>query len=173
MPEHFEWLREFILNYPSLQYAIIFLGTGFGGELGLFALSFFAAQNVIPWTAFIVFSALGTFFTDSMWFLLGRTKFIKFMINHRYASPTVALVTEALQQVSRRNNQAAIILVKFLIGTRMAMFILISQIYPSYKEFAKHNALAVFVWLLVMVPAGYFAGLGFSYISQTLNNIYA
>ena len=53
------------------------------------------------------------------------------------------------------------------------MFLLISQIYPSYRKFAQHNIVAILVWLLVMIPAGYFAGLGFSYVSKALNNVYA
>ena len=53
------------------------------------------------------------------------------------------------------------------------MFLLISQIYPSYRKFAQHNIVAILVWLLVMIPVGYFAGLGFSFISRSLNNIYA
>lgn len=172
MPEHFEWIREFLINYPYLQYAVIFLATGFGGELGLFALAFLAANNAIPWTALFIFSALGTFSTDSMWFLLGGTKPVQKMLSHKYASPTVEIVTEALQKVSRRNNQAALILVKFLIGTRIVMFLLVSRMYPSYWKFAEHNAAAVLVWVLVMIPVGYFAGIGYSYLSTALNNIY-
>lgn len=173
MPEHFEWIREFLLNYPYLQYAVIFLATGFGGELGLFALAFLAAQNAIPWTALIIFSALGTFATDSMWFLFGGTRPVQKMLSHKYASPTVELVSEALQTISRKNNQAALILVKFLIGTRVVMFFIVSRFYTSYWDFARHNALAVLVWILVMIPAGYFAGIGYSYLSRTLDNVYA
>lgn len=173
MPEQFEWIRSFLMAYPYLQYAVIFLTTGFGGELGIFALAFLAAHNVIPWPAIFIFGTLGTFATDSMWFLLGATKPVQRMLSHKYASPTVELVTEALQKISRRNNRTALILVKFLIGTRVALFFLVSRMYTSYWRFAEDNIVAVLVWILIMMPVGYFAGIGFSYLSTTLNNIYA
>lgn len=173
MPEYFGWLQDFLLNYPSLQYAVIFLASGFGGELGLFILSFFAAQKVISWTALLIWSFIGALCVDALWFFIGKTSLIRKMMSHKRLSPTLELVTEALRRISRRSDQTAMILIKFMIGTRILIFLIISNLYPTYRKFLEHNIPAVLAWLAVMMLLGYLSGLGFTLIAKYLNNIYA
>ncbi len=171
--EHFEWLREFIVNYPSLQFLAIFLGAAGGGEIALVTLSFLAAQKVISLPALVFFSALGTFCSDSIWFLLGRTSGVRKIIAHRYATPTMEVITQALKRISRGNNLVMLIFAKFLIGTRVVTLFFISTIYEKYSKFAEHNIVSIVVWLSVVIPVGYLSGLGFTYIASVLQNIYA
>lgn len=171
--EHFAWLREFIVNYPSLQFAVIFFGAAAGGEIALVTLAFLAAQKILPLPALIIFSALGTFFADSVWFILGRTAPVRKIISHRYATPTMEVITEALRRFSHGNNFVMLIMAKFLVGTRIVTLFFISTIYDKYRKFAEHNVVAIIIWLAVVIPVGYLSGLGFTYIAGVLQNIYA
>ena len=173
MIEQLAWLREFIINYPSLQYVTIFFGAALGGELALFTLSFLAAQHILPLPALIIFSFLGTLCADSTWFLLGRTNVAKKIINHRYANSTIAVIAEAVRLVSRGSHFLALIFAKFLVGTRIVMLLYISNLPFSFGQFIRYNVVATFIWLLVVIPIGFISGLGFTYVAEVFHNLYA
>lgn len=168
-----EWLRELLLHYPAFEYIIIFFGAGFGGELGLLALGFLAAQNIIGIYPLIVLAFIGTTFTDILWFSLGSTKMIRGAISHHYANTTISVINEALTRVSRGNHLTALIIAKFIVGTRVLLIMFVSSTNIGLKNFIRYDVLAIFIWLLVIIPIGYLSGLGFVYLAQILENIYA
>lgn len=173
MVESIEWFSVLILSYPLLQYFIVFLGAAFGGEIALFAFGFLAAGGILNIYSVIMFSFLGTLSSDILWFLLGRTVFFGKMISHRYANATVAVIAQALDQASKGNRLIALILAKFLVGTRIVVIMYISKNNLKLRHFVRHDAIAVLVWLLAVIPIGLFSGFGFVYISRVLKNIYA
>jgi len=172
MVESIEWLRAFIFHYPSLEYIVILLGAGFGGELALFILGFLAAQNVISVSSLIIFSFLGTFFSDTIWFLLGRTAIVKNVIAHRYAHTTISIINETMQRVSKSNHLIALIIAKFLIGTRVLLIMYIGAKNIQFQKFIRYNALAIFLWLVVIIPIGFLSGFGFAYLAEIWENLY-
>lgn len=173
MIDSVEWLRVFIVDYPSLQYLTIFLGAALGGEVALFALSFLAAQGIISPYALVALSFFGTISSDSVWFLLGRTKTAIKIISHRYANSTITAIAQAVKKVSRESHLLALIFAKFLVGTRIVMLLYISKTEFSFKQFICYNAVATVSWLLVVIPIGFLSGLGFTYIAEVFHNIYA
>lgn len=173
MIDSMEWLRIFILDYPSLQYLTIFLGAALGGEVALFTLSFLAAQSILSPVALVIFSFLGTLSSDSMWFLLGRTNTAQKIISHRYAHSTVSIIAEAVRRVSRGSHFLALIFAKFLVGTRILMLLYISKTAFSFNRFICYNAVATLLWLLVVIPIGFLSGLGFTYVAEVFHNLYA
>ena len=173
MVESVEWLRALVLHYPAFQYAIIFLGTAFGGEAGVIALSFLAAQHVFSFLPFLILSVLGTLFGDTLWFYMGRTRMAGKIIGHRYAANTVSVIVEAINRLSRGNHLLAFVLAKFLIGTRAVLILYVSKTGISLKDFMQHNLPAIFIWFSVVGAIGYLAGLGFTFIAGVLENIYA
>ncbi|TSC77633.1 MAG: hypothetical protein G01um101424_256 [Parcubacteria group bacterium Gr01-1014_24] len=173
MIESIEWLRMFILDYPSLEYIIIFFGTGFGGEFALLPLGFLAAQGVISILPLIVLSFLGTFFSDTLWFLLGRTAIVKNMISHRYANTTVSVINEAISRMSRGSHSTALIIAKFIVGTRVLLIMYVSTTNIRFQQFIRYDTVAIFLWILVVIPIGFLSGLGFTYFAEILENLYA
>src|SRR3989344_2927935 len=168
-----EWLLEIITSYPALRDLVVFLGAAFGGEIAVVSLSFLAAQKVFPLYSFIIISFLGTFTSDILWFLLGRTKTIENIITHRYAHSTVSLITETVEKVSRGNHFLALIIAKIMVGTRVILLMYVSRKNLSLGKFILFDSVAVLFWLLVVIPIGYVSGLGYSYLSNIFENIYA
>jgi len=64
-------------------------------------------------------------------------------------------------------------LVKFLVGTRVVMLFFLSNTQLSFRQFARYNTLAIFLWMLVILPIGFISGLGFTYLAEIFENIYA
>lgn len=173
MIDYVEWVRNFITHYPALQYFVIFFGAAFGGEVALITLSFLAAQNFFPFFTFFLISYLGTLSSDSLWFLLGRTKLAIKIIDYRHITSTVVTIMEAIHKISRGNHLLAFIFAKFLIGTRVVLILYIAKTNITFKNFIRNDSIAIFVWLVVLIPIGFLSGLGFTYISSVLENVYA
>lgn len=167
------WLGGLISAYSSLTYLIIFLGAAFGGEPGVLALSFLAAQGLFPLWLYILIAFLGVLSSDSLYFFLGKTKLARRLIEHRYAAGTIAVIMEAIDRLSRGKHTLAFVLAKFIVGTRAVIIMYVSKTGLSYKYFLRHNLLAIIIWLAVVHTTGYLAGLGFAYVSQILENVYA
>lgn len=167
-----EWLRLFIDQYSYFEYLIIFLGAGFGGELVLFALGFLAAHQVISIYYLVVLGFFGILFSDTCWFLFGRTKIVQKIVTHRYAHSTILVINKVVDRVSKGNDLMALIIAKFLIGTRILLIMHFGSKFVSFKKFIHYDSIAVFLWLLVIISIGFISGLGFVYFAKILENIY-
>lgn len=174
MIESMDWLRELILNYSAWKYVVIFLGAAFGGEPAVITLSFLvAAQKISPLATYLILSFLGVLLSDSLYFFLGKTKIAHKIIEHRYAANTISVIIEAINRLSKGKHTIAFILAKFVIGTRAVIIMYVSKTGISFGYFLRHNLLAIVVWLVLVNAIGYLSGLGFTYFSQILENIYA
>lgn len=173
MVESTLWLRELILNYPAFQYFLIFFGSALGGDFILVAFGFLAAQGVISPVTLVFFGFMGTYCSDIFLFLLARTKFLHNIITHRYAHKTVSLIVDSLRRVSHGNHFLALVIAKFLVGTRVVIVLYSDRTDLALKKFIYYDAVAAIIWLITVIPIGFFLGLGFTYLSEVFKNIYA
>ena len=98
---------------------------------------------------------------------------MKKVISHRYANTTVSIINEAVGRVSRGNHLVALIIAKFLVGTRVLLIMYVSTTQISFGQFMRYDLLAILIWIIVVIPIGFLSGLGFTYLAKILNNIYA
>lgn len=173
MLESLEWLKNIVLFYPGIQYAVIFFGTAFGGEIGPLILAFLTAQNIIPLAPFLLLAFLGALFADIIWFYLGKTRTFGKIMDHRYAVHTVFVITEAVRKLSRGSHLLALIFTKFLIGTRVVLIMYVGRTDIKLNTFIKYDIVATVIWLSVVFSIGYLSSLGFNYLANILENIYA
>jgi membrane protein DedA with SNARE-associated domain len=173
MDSSVEWFSSLLVGYPLLQYLIILLGVVFTGELALFAIGFLGAQGVLPLFLLVSISFIGVLLADTLWFLLGRTPTAEKITSHRYAYATTSTILQALDRISRGNHFLAIVLAKFIIGTRIIMVIYLSKTNLELRKFVLYDLVAISLWFAVVVTTGYASGLGFAYISGILQNAYA
>lgn len=173
MAEYMEWLKTLALAHPPLQYLIVFLGAALGGELAAITLSFLTAQKFFSLFTYITASFLGVFCADSLYFYLGKLEMTRKLTEHRYTSRTVSVVVEAIRRLSRGSHIVALVFAKFLIGTRAVLIVYVSKTGLSFKHFARDNVLAIVLWLSAVSAVGFLSGLGFTYFSTILKNIYA
>lgn len=173
MLDSVEWVRAIFWSFPILKYLLVFLGTALGGEIFLITFAFLAAQGMISLYALLPLSFLGTYASDTMWFLIGRTLLFNKVTEHRFANPAVYVITETIQRISRGSYFLALVFAKFLFGTRVVTIVYTSKTGLSLNKFLYYNAYAVFLWAIVVIPIGYVSGLGFTYLAEVLENIYA
>lgn len=167
-----EWIRNFINTYPTLQYLVVFIGAAFGGELAMFTLGFLAAQGFFSIYLLFYVSFLGTMSSDILYFWLGRTKLADRLFSHEYTNTTINMITEAVRKVSKGSHFIALLLANFMIASRIILIIYVSKTDLKFKKFLYYESIALVLWLLVLISIGFFAGRGFTYLSNILQNIY-
>lgn len=172
MIEPIEWLRVLIVDHRSFEYIIIFLVAAFGGELGMIALAFLAAQGVFSVYTLFAVSFFGTLSSDILYFLLGRTRVAGRFFAHRYANKPITMITEAVRKVSKGSHFLALLFANFMIGSRIILIMYVSKANIRFWRFVYYESISVVMWLLVVISIGFLSGLGFTYISGILENIY-
>lgn len=172
MVESMEWLRMLIIQYPSFQYLLIFLGTALGGELALFVLGFFVAQGVLSIFPVVLLSFPGSFLPNILWFLLGKTSTIEKIASHRHTNSTFLIITEAVYRVSRGSHLLALILIKFLVGTPVLLIMYTHKTSMTFRYFIRYQSVAIFISMLIIIFVGYISGRGFLYLTEISQNLY-
>ena len=173
MDNFVELLRIFILNHRSLEYIIIFGGALFGGELALFTFGFFTAQGVLPIFSVILLSFLATYPPNILWFILGKTSTMEKIISHRYTNTTISMITEAIRKMSRGSHFVSLFFIKFLVGTPFMLMMYANKTQMRFGEFIVYETPAVLLSLAMLIPIGFLSGLGFSYLADLFNSLFA
>ncbi len=173
MNETIELLRLFIIEYKSYEYIIIFFGALLGGEIALFALGFLSSQGFLSIYPVIFLSFFGALIPNILWFLIGKTKTTSNILLHRYTSPTVSVLTESIEKMSRGNHFIAIIIIKFVVGTPFILTTYVHKTNIGFKKFIYYQMGAIALSMLVIMPLGFISGLGFIYLIQIFDNLYA
>ena len=166
------WIRDLILFYPSLSYLVIFLGVAFGGEVMLLGFAFFSAAGILPLWALVLFSFFGATFMDTFWFIFVRSGFFQ-KINFARFRNIIFTIRDVIKKLHGENYFWILVLAKFMYGTRTPTIIYMSKTDISFKKFISYNSVAIISWLAVVVPIGFLSGLGYVYLSNTLQNLYA
>ncbi|HWO07561.1 MAG TPA: VTT domain-containing protein [Candidatus Paceibacterota bacterium] len=143
----------------AYQLPTVFWGAFFFGDSVILTAAYLAGQ--LGWQPLPIFLAafLGTAAADTLWFLGGV------VLSRRFASSTFLLrerekASALVQKLTGRNPLYALILVKFLYGTRIAMILYTAARRIPFHLFSLYNSVGILVWLAIFFPLGYFAGKG-------------
>ena len=143
------------------QIPTVFLGAFFFGDSVILSGAYLAGE--LGWSPIPVFltALAGTITADTLWFVFGkyfagRFSQVKFLKKERekMAGFIARLVGE--------RPLTALILVKFLYGSRIAMILYAAASGIKFRTFFLFNGIGAVIWLLVFIPLGYLAGKGVS-----------
>ena len=139
----------------------------------MISMSFLLAQGLFSFYPFFIVSFMGTFSSDILWFLMGRTKVVENFMNHHYTNSTVSTIIEAVHKISRGSSFVALFLANFMLASRIILIMYVSRKNLDFIKFLYYEAIAVFFWLIAVISIGYFSGIGYTHISNILENTYA
>lgn len=145
---------------------IVFVGTFFLGESVVLAASALAAQGSWSVVMVAIWAFLGTVISDTVWFRTARTGL------DRWSSGAQAQRLEKaaarLERLAGEHPQRALLFVKFIYGARIASigYMAIREI-PT-RTFVAFDAVGTAIWLAVMLPLGWFLGVGLDRLGTDL-----
>src|SRR3990167_648951 len=66
----------------------------------------------------------------------------------------------------------SLFVVKFIYGARLPTYLYLSQTGVPLSKFMAYNMVAILTWIVALGPVGYLAGLGYTYLAETLKSVY-
>ena len=160
-------LEPLIRSYSAL---FAFITSLFLGEEIILILSFLSANDYIPLWQVFVFCFVGRVISDFFFFALGKFRIATWL--EKYQDRKVYIgVDKIFSKLNRKNLFVTLLYTKFLIGMRIAIMFYIGAKGGSLKKTLINDLAAVFVWLLVLIPIGWFAGSSFKLILEIFNDV--
>ena len=165
-----ESLLAIFSNYPSL---ISFLGGLLGGEETLLALSFLAANNMIPLEILFIFGFLGVYVCDLIVFSIGRFKLVHNFEKLEKHSPVYQRIDKFISKLTNESPFLALMYTKFIYGARLLTLIYLGLKKISLKQFLVSNFIVDLIWMSVIIMLGWLAGSGFKFVLDVFKNVQA
>lgn len=137
-----------------LGYLAVFIGTFLEGETVLVLAGLASQHGYLSFPAVVAVAVIGGFLGDQAWFFIGRRYGNRLLVRF----PSLAKRAPRVHALLKRWDAAAVILVRFLYGLRIAGPILIGSCGISPWRLALFNFIGVLIWAPLVAAVGYFAG---------------
>lgn len=143
----------------AYQIPSVFAGAFFFGDSVILTSAYVAGQ--LSWSPIPLFLAalLGTIASDTLWFFFGARLLARFS-DWRFLKKEREKISGFVQRLVGERPLIALIMVKFLYGSRVAMILYVASRGMRFATFTFFNAIGAIIWLLVFIPLGYLAGKG-------------
>lgn len=162
-------IGETIVLFFAYKYLVSFLGALIIGEEAVFLLSILSGRGLFPLGILIVFGFLGLIISDCIWFLLGKTKFVKYLRSRGRKTKSYQQMHFVNKTLRKRSEFLALFVSKFLFGIRSMKIMSVSAEGMRFKKFIKINTLCIIIWMPIMITLGWLAGQGVSRIEYLVN----
>lgn len=152
-------METFAALLTAYQLPTIFVGAFFFGDSVILTGAYVAGQ--LSWSPIPLFLAafLGTMASDTLWFVFGAQLLARFS-HARFLKKEREKMSGFVQRLVGEHPLTALIMVKFLYGSRVAMILYVASRGMSFSTFTLFNGIGALIWLFVFVPLGYLAGKG-------------
>lgn len=135
-------------------YIAVFIGTFLEGETILALAGVAAAYGYMSFTAICAVAVVGAFLGDQTCFFIGRRYGNRVLARF----PKLAAKTPRVQAILRRWDAAAVIILRFAYGLRIAGPIIIGTCGISPWRLAFFNFIGALLWAPLVAGVGYLAG---------------
>ena len=137
-----------------LGYLAVLIGGLLEGEAVLFLAGLAAQHGYLSLPVVVVVAAFGGFLSDQFLFFLGRRYGNRLLTRF----PSMAARAPRVQELVKRWDILAVILVRFLYGLRVAGPVVIGTCGIALWRLVLFNLAGALVWACVVAGVGYFAG---------------
>jgi len=143
-------MEDLVANFG---YIAIFIGSFFEGETVLALGGVAAAYGYLHFPAVVAVCIVGGFLGDQACFYIGRRYGPRVLARY----PTLAAKAPRVQAIVRRWDAAAVIVLRFCYGLRIAGPIMIGSCGISPWRLAFFNFIGVLIWAPIVASVGYLA----------------
>lgn len=164
-----EWFAQILLLFPH-PYLVPFLGAVLGGEETILIMSALAAGGTLTFTEIFLLSYSGTIVSDWLWFLFGM-RFASWLDRRPRIHAKLETVAGFVRSITRGRHFVALLITKFLYGTRIIMIFYLAKERLSFTRFSAYNAAVTGLWALVICSIGWFAGKGVTWIERAFSSV--
>ncbi len=144
-------MEQYIQQYG---YLAVLVGTFLEGDIVLLLGAYlaFAGYFDLPWVMTAAF--VGTLLGDQVFFFLGRTRGLNFLLR----KPKWREKAEKVNHWLSKNRYPMILGLRFIYGFRCVVSFVFGHSYVSVSSFLILHLISVFIWVLVIGVGGYYFG---------------
>ncbi len=164
-------ITQLLSFFGNHTFIVSFFGAIIGGEETLILLSILASHEVLDIGYVLIFFYAGILVSDSIWYFLGKSKLIYWLMNKKIISKTFLYWDKLLNKATEKSDFQVLFFTKFLYGTRILTLMYLSNVRLKFKSFILYNIIANFVWVSTILLIGWSAGKGISLAADISNNL--
>lgn len=155
--------------FGTYQFLISFFGAFIAGAETVLILTILASRGILNIWVVIIFSTLGIFTADLMWFSIGKID----KLSHLKKIPCAQKTYEkSATLISKTKNKFVLLsITKFVYGIGIPIMMYLGRREMNYKTFIKYNSLIILFWVSGIGLIGWLAGKGFTLFYDTLKNL--
>lgn len=150
--------------------ALSFFGVMVGGEGALLLLSAYSAYDAVNFKYVLIFSYLGVMLSDTLWYLLAKSKLFEWFTRIRLISSAYEYWGRLLDTATKKKDFEALFITKFLYGLRIPTITYLSRERLSLENFLKYSILSNFLWVLIIFLIGWGTARGFKFFNYFPDN---
>lgn len=150
---------------------ITLIGTIVSGNLFVIFISTLSGQGIFPYWQVLIISLIGTFISDTIWFNLGKTKYIDNLVRKPHFLYNYYYIKKVLSTSTERNKFLVFLGSKFVYGTKILTLMYVGKRNLKRKDFIIYNFSSSAIWVISLVSIGWLAGKGFTKILESFNNL--
>lgn len=165
-------LPEIIINFFLNNTFLFSPIAGFLSEDIFLFLIVFVSANGINFSKLIFIGFLGLIgmiFHDIILYNLTNLNIIN-KLSHKFNLSKNSLIS-FVNKFGKGHYFIPLVFSKFIYGVRTAVVIFVSRKEKKFKSFLFFNSFANLIWILIMLPIGWFTGRGFSFLFETAQSI--
>jgi membrane protein DedA with SNARE-associated domain len=150
---------ELITFVTSYGYLAVFFGSLLEGDALILIGSFLAHAGKVNLCLVLICGIVGTWISDTLWFMLGRYSNSKMLENWVWLHQ---LSNRSVHVVSRRPRLMSLTL-RFMYGLRMIIPFSLGKSTLPFHVFTFYNSIGIIIWAFLLSAIGYF----FVFITET------
>ena len=164
----FEPFVNIIIAHPILA---SLLGGLFAGEEFTLFLAFLSSRGYYPIWIVYVFSFIGVFIMDFLFYQFGRSRFVHKFFRFKFFEKAYSFINLFVQKITYKHKFLILLYTKFIFGTRLISLIYLGIEKTSYRTFLITDFFVTLLWTGVIVTFGYFIGKGYSILYNIFKSV--
>jgi len=156
-----------ILSHPIL---LCLISSFFLGGETILVFSILAGQGIISFWIALVFCTIGMFFSDLLWFSVGKIKSLSKLKKYRWIRTSYKRAKAEIEVAP--SKEFLLVLIKFAYGIAVPILIYLGRSKMTLKEFLIREITIVSIWSSCIVIIGWLIGKTSHIALAKVENIY-
>lgn len=166
-----ELLNTIISVFANYSFLICLFSGMLGGIVWLLVLAGLAANGVFSVWTLILFFYVGIVACDIGLFKFGQIKSLSYFKKHKLIYRGYQKVTCYLKKYSKNKDMVILFFSKFVYGSYAPLIMHFGRRGMKFKKFLVSDLIINALWIIILVPIGWFAGKGLRLFLGIENNI--
>ena len=166
-----ELLNVILSIFANYSFLICLFSGLLGGIVWLLVLAGLAANGVFSVWTLIIFFYIGIVLCDIAFFKFGQIKSLSYFKIHRLIDNGYQKVTYILKKYSQNRDMVILFFSKFVYGSYAPLIMHFGRRGMKFKKFLIMDLIINIIWILILVPIGWFAGKGLRLFLGIENNL--